>query len=317
MFDFKNEMVMVMTRVFINPRVIEFITCVDMFNAIVYDAEDCIGGELERDDVLNQTAYSLKPADYDSRRFEFAGCFIEIKPSPQGLPIIRDFDILIYLTSWLQNAWLGNEPENLSLNLQFSATEFLKFTGRGDGGAQYQGLLQSLKRLSGSEITTNIPAPESSGWEEENRFNLIKYDAERNSDGSIGMINISIPRKLYRIFSSDRCDYHHGCAIHPDYFNLKPLHRIIYLIALTHCTSEDPLTLSLDKLHFMTGASSPLRKFRDAIKEIIAQPLIEFKLSADEDLRTIHFIRPSDYVHDSVEYITEIFGVDDEDEETE
>jgi hypothetical protein len=57
--------------------------------------------------MLNQAPYSLKSADYDSRRFEFAGSFTEIKQSLHGLPNIRDFDILIYLTSWLQNACLA------------------------------------------------------------------------------------------------------------------------------------------------------------------------------------------------------------------
>ncbi len=306
-----------MARVLINPELIEFIACVDMFHGIGFDNEEHIGRKIEKIELLHQTIFSLKPSDMESRRFEFGDRYIEIKPSSQGLPMVRDFDILIYLTSWLQKAFFDNNQENLSTELQFSAQDFLKFSGRGEGGGQYQGLLQSLERLSGSEISTNIPTPESAGRQEENRFNLITFDAERNSDGSMGMVNITLPLRLYRLFSTDGCNFYHGRAIHPDYFKLKPLQRVIYLIAIVQCTSECPLTLTIEKLHWLTGASSPLRKFRDAIKEIIEQPLIEFQLSADENFTTIYFTRSSDYVQDAVEYINDIFGEDEYEEDAE
>lgn len=306
-----------MARMFINPRLIEYIVCVDMIHGIGLDNEEHMGRKIEKFELLHQAFFSLKPSDMESRRFEFRDRYIEIKPSSQGLPIVRDFDILIYMTSGLQKAFFDKNWENLSTELQFSAQDFLKFSGRGEGGGRDQALLQSLERLSGSEISTNIPTPESAGKQEENRFNLITFDAERNSDGSMGMVNITLPLRFYRLFSTDGCNFYHGRALHPDYFKLKPLQRVIYLIAIVQCTSELPLTLTLERLHGLTGVSSPLRKFRDAIKEIIEQPLIEFQLTADENFTKIYCTRPSDYVQDAVEYISNIFGEDESEKDSE
>ena len=176
------------------------------------------------------TPFALSAGDLEARRFDLDGQFFEITPSATGLPTVRDKDVWIYCASWLANAMFDERNKDLSRNLRFTARDFLDFSKRGNGGAQYDGLAQALDRLAGSKITTNIRPPDEIK-ECGDSFNLIRYAAERDSDGRIDAVNIELPERLYH----SATDWTQVCAMHPDYFTLTPLHRLIYLLAKIHC----------------------------------------------------------------------------------
>ncbi|MDP3608031.1 MAG: replication initiator protein A [Methylophilus sp.] len=277
--------------------------------------------------------FALSAGDMKARRFDLDGQFFEITPSATGLPTVRDMDVLMFCVSWLANALFDERHKDLSCNLRFTARDFLDFSKRGNGGAQYDGLAQALDRLAGSKITTNIrpPAeinPDSSldsiqgdllasvrpepveghsvpvhvvrqahherlnglfGIKEcGDRFNLIRYEAERDRDGRIDAVNIELPERLYHCAT----DWTQVCTMHPDYFSLTPLHRLIYMLAKIRCGEWQPWVVSLNELHRLTGCSSPLRKFRNSVQGLLTDNAIpEYRIEMDAQETTVTFYR--------------------------
>jgi hypothetical protein len=297
-----------MPPVLINPLKIQYIYGVDWWIGISYDIEERLGSLLAEGELMHQSGFSLSLGDCLPRCFELDGHYVEIKPSQSGLPLVRDFDVLIFCISWLQNAYFENRHEDINQELQFSVRDFLIFCGRGCGGSQYQILQQALKRLSGSEISTNIPSPEIGGKQEEGRFNLISFEMVRSNDGCIGKVNISLPDKLYRLFSNRTSHLLFCKVLNPGYFKLKPLQRAIYWIARMNCGTECPVTVSLAELHRLTGVLSPLRNFKIAIREVIGQPLLEYLISTNEDSSVLRIDRVDSTTPSATHYIKEIFG---------
>ena len=222
-----------------------------------------------------------------ARRFALDGQFFEITPSATGLPTMRDRDVWLYCVSWLANAMFDERRKDLSRNLRFTARDFLDFSKRGNGGAQYDGLVQALDRLAGSKITTNICPPEEIK-ECGGSFNLIRYEAERDCEGRIEAVNIELPERLYHFAT----DWTHVCAIHPDYFTLAPLRRLIYHLAKMHCGEWQPWGVPLDELHRLTGCFSPLRKFKNSVQGLLTDNAIpEYRIEMDAQEMTVTFYR--------------------------
>ncbi len=233
------------------------------------------------------TPFSLSAGDMKARRFDLEGKFFEITPSATGLPTMRDKDVLICCASWLANAMFDERHEDLSRNLRFTTRDFLDFSRRGNGGAQYDGMAQALDRLAGSKITTNIRPPDEIK-ECGDSFNLIRYEAERDRDGRIDAVSIELPARLYHCAT----DWAQVCAMHPDYFSLAPLRRLIYLLAKMHCGEWQPWGVSLDELHRLTGCSSPLRKFKNSVQGLLTDNAIpEYRIEMDVQEMTVTFYR--------------------------
>ena len=233
------------------------------------------------------TPFSLSAGDLKARRFELDGQFFEITPSATGLPTMRDKDVWLYCVSWLANAMFDERHKDLSRNLRFTARDFLDFSKRGNGGAQYDSLVQALDRLAGSKITTNIRPP-AEIKESGDSFNLIRYEAELDRDGRIDAVNIELPERLYYFAT----DWTHVCAVHPDYFMLTPLHRLIYILAKIQCGEWQPWVVSLNELHRLTGCSSPLRKFKNSVQGLLKDNSIpEYRIEMDAQKMTVTFYR--------------------------
>ena len=80
--------------------------------------------------------------------------------------------------------------------------------------------------------------------------------------------------------------------MHPDYFSLAPLRRLIYLLAKMHCGEWQPWGVSLDELHRLTGCSSPLRKFKNSVQGLLTDNAIpEYRIEMDVQEMTVTFYR--------------------------
>lgn len=230
--------------------------------------------------------FALSAGDLKARRFDLDDKFFMITPGTTGLPTMRDKDVWIYCVSWLANAMFDERHKDLSRHLRFTTREFLDFSKRGNGGAQYDGLAQALDRLAGCRITTNFPPPENARDCCDN-FHLIHYEAERDHAGRIDAVNIELPERLY----SCATDWLRVCAIHPDYFLLSPLHRLIYILAKNYCGEWQPWVVPLNELHRLVGSSSTFRKFKQSIYELEDNPIPEFRMEIDAQNGMATFFR--------------------------
>jgi hypothetical protein len=119
-------------------------------------------------------------------------------------------------------------------------------------------------------------------------FNLIRYEAERDRDGRIDAVSIELPERLYHCAT----DWTQVCAMHPDYFSLTPLHRLIYMLAKIQCGEWQPWVVSLNELHRLTGCSSPLRNFRNSLQGLLTDNAIpEYRIEMDAQRTTVTFYR--------------------------
>ncbi len=231
--------------------------------------------------------FALSAGDVTSRQFDLNGQQFELKPGLNGLPTIRDLDVLIYCAR-LHKGDYQHDFENQQLDFQFSAQDFLKSCGRGIGGAQIQGLFQALDRLGSGEISIRNPA--SSGAKPtEPRCKLITYAAELNRDDSDDKISLTISGKLFCLMPSRLTRVIFAGTMHPDYFKLKPLQRVLYWLAIANGDDNNSFMTSIEQLHWLTGASSPLRNFRGAIQEVAEYPLLDYQLSTDQKVTAISF----------------------------
>lgn len=231
--------------------------------------------------------FALGAGDVTSRHFELNGRQIEFTPGPNGLPTIRDLDVLIYCAQ-LHNSEPGSDLEIQQFDFQFSAQDFLKSCGRGIGGAQIQGLLQALDRLGSSELSIRNPAA-SGAKPTELCGKLLSYTSELNSYNSDDRISLSISGKLFSLMPSRMTRLIFAGKMHSDYFLLKPLQRVLYWLAITNGDEHNSFTTSIEQLHRLTSVSSPLRNFRGAIQEAAEHPLLNYQLSTDQKVTTVSF----------------------------
>lgn len=203
---------------------------------------------------------STKP-DMRVLNYENHGNIITIKPSATGLPTIHDKDILIYCASYLRAAISqGKIP---SQRIRFTTYNFLFSTNRHTDGRTYLRFKESLERLSGTRIQTNI---KTKGFTIEEGFGII--DAWRavkeDASGRVISAEVKVSEWFYNAILANEL-----LTINRDYFRLrKPTERRLYEIARKHCGDAASFKIGLDKLHKKLGTTAELRKLRSLLRGI-------------------------------------------------
>jgi len=232
--------------------------------------------------------FAISAGDVKPRRFEYKGKFIEFTPDPTGLPTIRDFDVLIYCVTWIANAALEGRDADVGATYELEVEDFYRLAGRPRHGERENLFIQGLERLVGGNILTNT---RPIGLNNPS-FNFIEeYHLERDEAGRLKTVRIKLPHTIYCLAHNEFFD-----KIHRDYFNQSAVRRLIYLFLKQYCGSADRLSVPYAKLHAVTCSTSPLRKFKPIIDELIAKPLPEFSSEKDdgaEKTSTIRTKKPS------------------------
>jgi plasmid replication initiation protein len=226
----------------------------------------------DRKDTMERPFFSLKknkrlkPIDYVSPDGKY-----EVRVAghqDHGMATIWDADILIWAASVLNNKRERGEND-LPRTLYVHPHNLLKAIGRdAKGGDHYDRLRAALNRLAHTAITTNIRITEKKkkyssfhwieGWDE------LKDEASGDSKG----MEITLSDWVYKGIVEDR----DILAIHPAYFDLQGgLERWLYRVARKHAGRQDGgFTLSLTTLYEKSGVEDNHRKFKAAIKKIVA-----------------------------------------------
>lgn len=279
----------------IDPSTFKFIAVLDIFSASFVkddglfpmsdDMSDVERGELNAkaseyvSNIPYCSPYSISIGDRTPRRFEYKGKFMEFSPSKTGLPTIRDFDILIYCGTWIANAAMDGRDDDVGAVYQLDVEDFYKFSGRAQNGEREDNFIEALDRLTGSGILTNT-TPIGLGADS---FSYVeKYQLGRDNMGRLKTVTLQIPHRFYCLAHNE-----FFFEIHPDFFVLSNVRRIIYLFLKQFCGGEDDLTVTFAKLHAITGAISPLRKFMLAIKEMVERPLPEYEVELNQASETV------------------------------
>ena len=169
-----------------------------------------------------------------------------------------------------------------SRTVRFTAYDFFTSIGRSVSGDSYERFRESLRRLSGTRIETNI---KTGGVRIEEGFGLIDVWRAVKEDvtGRVIAVEIELSKWLYNAILSNEL-----LTVSPDYFNLrKPMERRIYEIARKHCGDQERFKIGLEKLQLKIGTRAPPRKLRAQVREIVTDnhlPDYEIALSDDDQV---------------------------------
>lgn len=207
--------------------------------------------------------YSLsKKPDTSIRRYEHNGNWLEITPSVKGLATIYDKDILVYCIS--QIIAKLKKGEQVSRQVKINSHDFLVFTNRGTGGKDYKAFCESLDRLAGTRIVTNIKTGEE---EQQSNFGLIDASTIKRKHGLDGRLlwcEIQLSDWVFNAIKEQEV-----LTLHPNYFRLsKPLEKRIYEIARKHCGQKQDWLIGMETLLKKTGSQSPLKRFKQLMKDL-------------------------------------------------
>jgi plasmid replication initiation protein len=210
---------------------------------------------------------------------------VEVAPSFYGRATVFDKDILIFAASQLMAAI--NKGEKPSRTIRFKAVDYFNATHRNTNGGDYDRFKMSLKRLKGTQITTNIKTGK-------NRiakgFGIIDdweiFEKSENNDKMVG-VEVTLSQWLYNAILEQEV-----LTITPKYFKLrKPLERRLYEIARKHVGKQKEWLINIENLRDKCGSVRELRKFKADLKGLcILDNIPDYKYTIDEENDLVKFI---------------------------
>jgi plasmid replication initiation protein len=203
----------------------------------------------------------MEPLVYDDSRVR-----IEVKPGASGLATIWDKDLLIFVTSLINDRL--ERGLKVSRTVTFSARELTTLIGRGTGAKVNKQIQDALLRLRSTTIVTTI----KSGDEEEDRgfgwiesWGIVRREG-RDGKKVMAALEVTLNDWMFRAIVKDR----RVLTISPAYFALTMgLEKRLYELARKHCGGQDRWAITLPKLAEKCGSSRELRKFKAELVGII------------------------------------------------
>jgi plasmid replication initiation protein len=216
---------------------------------------------------MEHPVFSLttKP-DMKVREYKNGDTFMRVSPSAYGLATVHDRDVLIYCISQCMAAL--NDGQQVDRKLKIDAHSLIEATNRPKGGRGYDLLKDSLRRLQGTQIETNIM---QGGKEKFSVFGLVdKADVIRETrDGRMQEIEITLSDWVF-----DAIENNHVLTLSPTYFQLrKPLERRLYELARKHCGKQSKWEIGLAKLKAKTGSQSTDKEFKRMLSKVLSDNL--------------------------------------------
>jgi plasmid replication initiation protein len=237
-------------------------------------------------DQLEYPFYSLsKKPETTVRRYEHNGNWVEVVPSVKGMATIYDKDILIYAISQIMAKLNRNEP--VARRVRINTRELLQFTNRGTGGKDYQAICESLERLDGTRIRTNIRRGDEEHF---NAFGLVESASVARQFGLDGRLLWAELTLSDWVFDAIRAKQ--VLTLHPDYFRLrKPIERRVYELARKHCGQDASKVLNVSTLYRKSGSKGHIDKFRYVLKGLAdSDHLPDYALEYDQGKNQITFL---------------------------
>jgi plasmid replication initiation protein len=193
---------------------------------------------------------------------------IEVIGTKHGVANMWDKELLIYIASLIQERINRGEP--VSARVTFTANDFFRVCGSSPGGTSYERLEDSLLRLQGTQIKTNI---RTGGEGEAGAFSWIskfriQYRENAKGERSMRSMTVEICDWLFRAITRDNLIL----TYNSQYFKLGPLEKRLYEIARAHCGNQTGFRMNLVKLRQRVGSDMPLRNFKARIGKIAGMP---------------------------------------------
>ncbi|MDQ8699255.1 replication initiator protein A [Hyphomicrobium sp. LHD-15] len=225
-------------------------------------------------------------------RYELPDCVITIEGGAAvGLVTAYDYDIFIHMVSHLASEMRqyrhdmekGLRPSLPPRTFRPSAADILRYCRREQGGKQYLELEKALDRLQATRykitnLTTGNKRRASESFPLIGRYKVVS----RTRMDRIDEIEIDIPEWVYNGVVTTQATPS-ILTLNRDYFLIsRPLAKFIYRLARKACGAHGYAEYGLQTLYERSGSAMPFRKFRDAIRDLVAatksDPLPDFDI---------------------------------------
>lgn len=204
---------------------------------------------------------------------------VNVAPGFFGRATQHDKDVLIYCTSQLVASLnTGKKPPRV---VRFTAHDFLVTTNRPTRGGDYERLRDTLNRLAGTQITTNIVTGKSKAAKGFGIIDSWEVVEKSPTDSRMVAVEVKLSDWLFNAINAKEV-----LTINRDYFLLrKPLERRLYEIARKHVGQQGAWEISLEALRNKCGSTvARLRQFRGELEKIIeANILPDYRLALNEN----------------------------------
>ena len=182
-----------------------------------------------------------------------------------GVASVHDNDILIFIISHLVHAL--NRGDDISSRIFFTAHEFFRFTNRRHiGGTRYINIWESLKRLNGTIVHTNIDL--ANGNTLEHRFNWLA-DITRHKTNSGKALGFSV-KLADIIFKAINSSAPAVLSLDKRYFDFKSGNdKFLYLYARRSAGIEKEWAATESTIHQRSGTSVILSQYRRLLDRVI------------------------------------------------
>ena len=223
--------------------------------------------------------------------FEEGPVRIEVVGTKHGVATILDKDVLVYAIGLLQDRVTRGEAP--SRTVTFKAADFFARTGRTVCGTAYDWLEQSLDRLKGTVVKTNIEVGDDvdhaeaggSGRRRRGRTKGFSWISDYEfgyvlegpgGEKQISSVAVELHEWVYKLLTHNGkiLDYNNR------YFDLSLLGRRLYELARAHASAQAPcFRVNLERLRLLAGSSAELKEFRRMLQRAADQedlPLIDY-----------------------------------------
>lgn len=202
---------------------------------------------------------SMTPIIYETDQIK-----IEVRPSHDGLATIYDKEVILYVASLVAQRVTNGEPT--TQDFQFTAHDFFNATATNLGGRSYARMDAMLTRLQGTQIRTNI---ETGGEGEAGAFSWLSeyqlsYAQGTKGDKRLRAVRVRLCNWLYRAIVNNL----EFLKYSTDYFDLGPVERRLYEVALAACPEGGTLEIDVADLRHQVGYKSTINRFRIELKRI-------------------------------------------------
>lgn len=213
---------------------------------------------------------------------------LTVTPSIKGRATQFDKDVLIYVISQMTEGLNRDRSDTKNRTVRFTVHDYLVTTNKTINGGSYERLSDTLKRLRGTSIETNI---KTGGERIKEGFGIIdkwKIVEKSPDDERMIAVEITLSEWLYNAVQA-----HEVLTIHPDYFRLrKPLERRLYELARKHCGHQTMWSIGLELLQNKAGSKGSLKEFRRMVREIIeTDTLPDYRLILDVGDKVIFYAK--------------------------
>lgn len=243
--------------------------------------------------------FSLASGDTSIREYvnRSNGRKIRVIPSSTGSATVFDKDILIFAASQIVEAHRMGRP--ISRTVALDSFNFLQSTMRSTGGKAYIHILDTLRRLKGTFLETDIP---TGGRTKTKSFGLIEdYEITRTTaKGVVSEVNVTLAEWFFDAILSFEM-----LTLDKNYFLLdKSLERRFYELARKHCGDKAYWKIGIDILQEKSGSSQDKYSFKREVKRIIERDLLpEFHVALDANKKPNQVLF---YVRDSAKLSLEL-----------